>query len=228
MKMKFKFLIIILSLFLISGCKAEYNFTINDESISENLFIYDSYDNLNNGNNDQKIEELALEFEDFERGYDFYNSSRKLEKENRNRIGYRYNMDLDLNEYDALSIVRKCYEKVEINKGEKITINTSDEFLCFDYYKDLDDVTIKMSTDFKEVETNSNLNSDGEYIWNITKETAQNSPIKISIDTTSKEQNSNSINFLKITIFGIVIITLLIIIFVILKINKKIKKNHEV
>lgn len=227
--MKKKFIILLFT-FILCGCSAEYEFSI-DESLMEKLFIYDSYENLENiTKTEEGSNEIAQTINRFERGYDFYNPSREFVNQDVNKIGYLYNMKHKINEFDATSIIRKCYEDININEeNDYIEINTTNKFLCFELFNNLTSVeVIYKNNKNKKIDSNSDYINNNQYIWNINKNNKNNKPINLKIykNENASSVKKNNFNFKMLII--LIIFILLIFGLIIIKIINKIKKNNTI
>ena len=223
-----KGLIILFLAFILCGCSAEYEFSIND-TLNENIFIYDSYNNLEQKlKTDEDMNNAAFELTRFERGYDFYHPQRKYTDENKDKIGYTYSMEHNISEFDATSIIRKCYDDINIKEtNDFIEIKTTEKFLCFDLFKELDNAYITFNNiDDKKIESNADSIDDEQYKWNIIRKNSNIKPIELKIYKNETNSTKKSSSGLSKIIIPIIIIILLIII--ITKILNKTKDNNKI
>ena len=117
------------------------------------------------------------------------------------------------------SILNQCYRNPVVTVNEDIvTINTGEEFECYDLYEYLENVKVVFKTNHKVISANSDSKDGNSHIWNITKEGTKN--IEISYDN-----SVTSINFIPYLIIGIVVVFVMIICYYIIK---KSKKNNEI
>lgn len=213
-----KKVILIISLLLLTGCTANYEVNIKNNKITEKLTLIE-----NNGLNfDKKLESgstLRELFDSIVNSKDQYAEPvYKVNSINTNdTLGIEYNSIKD-KKIENLSALNTCYKnpKVEVTNGV-VTIETGNDFECYDYYELLDSVKVVINTNHKVISNNADEKKGNSYIWNITKDGNKN--IKFSYN---EKINDNSK-----TILIIVIILLVAVISVILFLKKS-KKNNEI
>lgn len=196
-----KILIILPFLFLLSGCHAEYRVHISSKNIQDNLFIYDSIENIDQLNSDD-ISNTFLTFEGFFTGFkkEFVNTDRR-------KIGYHYTYELPKDDFSTLSLTRPCYTDFQMDETkEEITIQTSPSLICFEEYKQLEDVSIILTSDYEQITSNADEIKKNEHIWHITKENYQNKPLEIHIQKNKIKKSSSTIWIVPIIIILILII----------------------
>jgi len=178
MKVKF-FLLSLFILLICSGCTVEYNLNIDDKlNLNESITI--------NGNSEEDINKIrdfnsylpvdisiddSSAFNSKKDDIEYYNVKKK---KNDSVMNFDYSYDVDL--FNNNVFVRSCYEYVTVmdnyNKEEKrdeLLLSTSNKFLCFDQFDNLDSVVIKIKTK-RDVYFNNADNVIGNtYIWNITE-----------------------------------------------------------
>lgn len=212
-----KKIILILITLLLTGCAAKYEINIDQDKIYDNIEIYEDSTIFNN-KTDKENKELNELILDWERGYDFY----KKELFTTDKItGYRYQYDFSFDEYTAMSQLRKCYDDFELTNQNNITLKTSKEFLCGDYYPNANEITISITSKYTIIESNADVRSNNIHTWKINKNNYKNKPITITINknNTYKEDNKKSLLNTK----QIIIILLFIALIIILRIRKKAK-----
>ena len=141
-----KYLILICAIF-ITGCSAEYNLIIKDNSYKDSLLLY--------GN--QNLLKEQLEEED--NNIDIMIATIRQEKPNyKEKIieksidvtGYEYTSSGKIKNLESNSIVNLFYDEVSIKEENNIiTIKTSDAIRNGDYGTKLDDVVINIKTNRK-------------------------------------------------------------------------------
>lgn len=209
--MKRKIIILATTLILLTGCSATYNLYLDKNNITERTYIYDStkklegleYYDMDKGN-EISIDLYANEVAAFENNFKY--EKEEIKTNNGNNFGYRYNTSYKYNEFNKLSAVAACYDKIEIKNDGNISVKTSNEFKCFDKYSLLEDVTIRIHYTGKVLNTNADKVENDIYIWKITKDNYKNSGI---IFTAEKVKTKIFSTF---QIVGLIILTILIVI----------------
>ena len=215
--MKGKILLII-SLFILTGCSAKYNINFTDSHIIDNIEIYENSSIVNNANKEKEdeVNQLIL---DWENGFDFY----KRELYATDTItGYRYTYEFTYEEYDAMSELRRCYEEFElINNNDYITLTTSDEFLCGTYYPNSNEITINITSQYEIESSNADKNDNNTHSWIINKNNYKDHSINLKINKTEKhkEENKPKLNIKQISV--IILFIFLIIVLIIRKRRNK-------
>lgn len=205
--MKKKRLLILLSIFLLTGCQAEYNIVIEENIVKEELLVYEtnmSKWNTIQGNNILTYQQYQQEYKsspvgiyyndqnvDVETGF---NPNRRYYTINllneSNKKGLSFNNDFGINRYADSYIIRNCFNRINIsNQNNIMTISTNKELSCMNYIDGLDKITINIKTNYEVLETNATNNDNNTYTWIITKNNYTNSNIYIKIN---KDANSNS------------------------------------
>lgn len=209
--MKKKIIILAAALILLTGCSTTYDLYLDENSITEKTYIYDNtklleeleYYDMDKGN-EISIDLYANEVAAFEK--DFKYEKEEIKTNNGNDFGYRYNNTYKYNEFNKSSMITDCYDKIEINSNDKISIKTSNEFKCFDKYSLLNDVTVKIHYTGKVLSTNANKKENGIYTWKITKDNYQNSSIVFNAEKVKTKV------FSTFQLVGLIVFTILTII----------------
>ena len=245
--MKKKKLLILLSVFLITGCQAEYNIVIDDNSVKEELLVYETNMNKWNtiqGNNILTYEQYQQEYKNSPVGIYYndqnidgevgFNSNRSYYTINllndNNKKGLNFTTDFKLNRYANSYIAKNCFKYINVlNQLGTITISTNNELSCMNYIDGLDKITINIKTDYEVLETNATSIKDKTYTWVITKDNYTNSNIYIKINkyanpsSSSKNNSNNNVSNFQLT-YLIIVVVLLLLGFLI---YRKFKKNSE-
>lgn len=203
-----KILILILFIFLLSGCSVEYNLEFKDNIFIEKLSVgqFDSnevkefgyftpYATINH-----TTEELYK--------FDYSNNYLKLSY---NHKGSNFEKSIAFNE---------CYELSNISYDDKYYyILTSNEFKCMSYlgYK-ADEVKINFKSDHVVVEANADYVDGNTYTWVINNNNSSNKPIKLKMvkevvddDKTDNNEDKNKYESVFLIILGVVVIGVLVV-----------------
>ncbi len=200
---KIKIIISLISIFLITGCTANYNITINsDLSISDNSFG-------NVGNSIYKDPSLSLE----ERTTNVIREN----IETVNKLGYNYavlnegqtiqfsNNFKSLDDYKEKNkyVYQQWFKQLDIKEEEKVLIISATDFYPYNEQDPdkiiIDNLNINIKTPFKVLESNADSINKNDYIytWKINSKTKDKS-IFLKIDTSynMKKEKNKKILFL--------------------------------
>ena len=158
-----KFIIFVISIFLISGCQAEYTLLINDEEYSDSLFLFNSQSYLLDKlkYEDNSMDVVVAEIRSKKSNYE-----EEFVTESVDRTGYLYSSQGDISNLAKNSIVTLFYDNVDVNiEDEILTLKTS-SFIDFDQYgAPLDDVSIVIKSNRELIDTNAHEVNDNTYKW---------------------------------------------------------------
>lgn len=239
--MKKKKLLVLLSILLLTGCQAEYNIVIDEDTIKEELLVYEtnmSKWNTIQGNNVLTYQQYQQEYKDAPIGVYYndqnvdaeigFNPNRKyytidlLDKNNKK--GLTFTNDFGISNYADSYIIRSCFKHVNIlNQRDTISISTDSELSCMNYMDGIDKITINIKTNYEVLDTNATSVNDKTYTWVITKNNYTNSEIYMKINklvnSSSNTSNAFVSNFQ--LMYAIIVIVFLLVGFLIYKIFKK-------
>ena len=205
-----KTIILLITLLLLTGCKATYNINFN-ETIDEEIKIYTENENINKANQ-KDAEHFYEKIDDWERGHEFYKKERYTDLD---FTGYKYTDSFNYEDYDAISQLRKCYDNFTFTKNDFIELKTSNEFLCATYYNEVESMELTIDSKYSIVGSNADETDGNKHIWHINKTNYKNKPIILKIDTTKeavikKEKKINVKMIATITVFIILNIAFII------------------
>jgi len=233
--MKGKIITLLLMLCFITGCDANYKLEYINGKFNEKLEIInfsnikDEVINVYNfdlSTNYLDISDYSKE-EGLKQGYKYYN--KKLED---NALIYEYEfLDMD---YANSQIARTLYPKMSVLKDELNSNKISDIYLR---YPELDNITIEFKTDKFVSYHNADDKINDAYYWYINKNNYERKEIKISFSEEDsrdfvevlKEEakdldNNDYDNLFKYTFIILGLVSLVIIIFVFIKVKTSNKK----
>jgi len=228
---------IIILLFLITGCKAEYNLDIDKElNLNEKTTIIASTSQEQQRISDYnyhlpidiKIDESNA-FREKQKDLEYYE---KKKESNNNILKFSYPYDID--KFNEGHVAKTCYQYVTVMKtknketeNEQLLLSTSKEFKCFDIYDGLEEVTIKITSRYKLLETNADKSENYTYTWNINKLNYQDRAIYLLLDITDRDETwwekFQKTGFYKYGIFIIIIL----LAFIIYKLFKKYSEMRD-
>lgn len=222
---KFKIFCLICCMFLLSGCSAEYNLTIKNSTMEEDInAIFDKATESELANRMEGIRRTA--FYNYDTRENEYYDFTKRETDDNIILNYSYQYTgNDLYKSEAAS---RCYYKRIVNVTDNvITINTDNQVACL--YKDgdreIDSITVNIRTALTVLENNADKVNGNTYTWYINDKNYTNKPIYIKIE---KERYQESFTSQVISIIVILIIVVIIGILIYFKALRRRKKNNKI
>lgn len=205
--------ILLCIIFLLTGCNVEYNVTINNDKIDENISVYtDTLDYISesdgNSNNINNIDYYAYNSSDAK-----YKYNKTIKKSNNL---YEINLTYSHNPNEFINSTALNYFKYHsfINDEKYYYIKLQDGLK--NGYKDKisKKVLVKITTSNKVVQNNADKIEGNTYIWEITKTNADNKEIIFQVMKNEKNDGfvvkSNG-NVLIMGAIAIFIVTVLIV-----------------
>ena len=208
-----KILILICLLFL-TGCEFNYNLIIDNDNIKETGAVYFSNEELDGLSIQEKLKKITNKY--------FINEDILIGQKEEyldidNQLGYRVINNYDLNENPEITTVLYCYENVNIINNEKIiSMETTDSFLCYNYYSELDKFTVHIYSKLKNLKNNADLVNGNDYYWYITKDNYDNKKIEFEF-----EKSKSNDEYILLCIFGIILICGLVVTLILKSKNNK-------
>lgn len=235
-----KIFVLFLSMFLLTGCSAEYNLIFENDSLNESLNVVSGKDNIYDGQTfsslvdnyysqvnllvDYKIELGDMSEEEALTKYDFYNKS-ILDKNGIYGLNLSYIYE-DKIKYTNSSLVYSLFNGVSITESYIKAYSIND---VFSNYPNLDNIKISFKTDKTVLSTNCDEEKDDVYYWYLDKDNYVNKTIKINFENNVDIDNelvkkSNSywnMIYICIALLGIGILIAIIVIY------EKVKKSNK-
>lgn len=210
-----KILILLCLILMITGCNVEYNVTINNDKIDENITVYT--DSLNftsesdgNSNNINNIDYYAYNSSDNK-----YKYNKTIKKSNNL---YEINLTYTHTPNEFVNSTSLNYFKYHsfINDEKYYYIKLQDGLK--NGYKDKisKTVLVKINTDNKVVQNNADKIEGNTYIWEITKENADKKEILFQVMKNEKNDgfvyktNGNVLIMGSIAIFIVIVLIIVI------------------
>lgn len=228
--MKKKILILILLIFMISGCSVEVNVSISDMKIKESSDITV----LENALYTKEI--LRTSFRDYIPIYaedlivdtipdqpfsgTLYYNKNTTDLENGYRFNYSYDFDID--KYGDARTIKEGFRDYSYSyRNDIISLSTDNEGLIyFNDYPLLEEVTVNIKTDYLVEENNADSVNGNTYTWVFNKDSKKS--IDIVIDTSkSGDRVLGIVNVSTVITIGVVIGIVLIILVLLLIRNRK-------
>lgn len=183
MLMKFKKLILVALLLLVTGCSTEYTVKVNsDQTIDETIVVLQP----NNlwGSNKEEINEqidwtLVFAKDETEPAY-FYNQEKILGTTHSGvKYSYKFNKDNFVSDSD---IIKNCFDSYDFYLDEQWLNISASQFKCFDTLGNNYSLSINIITDGKVINGNYDKNDGNKYTWTISED--EDVSINLLIDLT--------------------------------------------
>lgn len=224
-----KILMLLIFIFLVSGCSVEYNLNINeDSSINEEVVAYENTNRLESKTRLKGEQACNYLYNMFKR--DNEDISVNYSEKNSVTYGTARTIHKDIDDF-ASKFSSDIFEKVEVLRNEdEITITTvqkdklgGDSVTSYIY----DDIEINITIPFKVTEHNADSVSKNTYTWKINKDQEEKTIKIVYKDNELPNRASITINNTKYNlkyeyfiIGGIAFIILGIVLFVFIKSKK--------
>lgn len=182
---KITYLIFLISVFSLTGCTSNFDVSIKDEMIIQNVSISMNNNEITKETVAKTLEDLVLNEENDSEflGYFTIIGNKKSNPLNAN-INY------NVNNYDFDYALSFCYDNQNITYNNNILTISANNFNCFQKYNIINNININVTTGYKVLEHNADSVNDNTYTWNITK-SSLNKNIKLKLDTTVDEIKQN-------------------------------------
>lgn len=196
---KMKKIILIVLLFLATGCSVDYELTIDDNlDFTENIAIQAEndiesiqieqdpwpikayYSDPDSGEYPEKLE-----------GIEYYNNQLNL---NSNLYQKKLSYTFSKLKFKDANSIKSCYEHfyvMEDSKENTITISTSPKFLCMEDYPSLNKVNIIINVNQSVITSNADQINQNQYVWTITPQNYESRGIILTFKKSIQEENSN-------------------------------------
>lgn len=238
---KIKLILIIMVMFLLSGCEANYSLYIDKDVFNETTTVLansgelNAYDSQTYLTMKQKIDLYYKKYVDIvyqnpyynpylddpQKGINYYN---KELINNGKGYGFKYSYNFNKENYLNSNIINTFFKNNNSVLNDNKYILDVYTFNGFERYNDLTQVTINITTDLEVKKSNADSVYNNVYTWTITKDDALNKKIYLELVNINKldKKTENKI---------IIIIILLIFIVGLLSyaiLNKKRLKNNSI
>lgn len=201
-----KIIYLILMLFLITGCDATYNLTLENNNFTENLEITNSDKktwNINNPSNKdirnqtlnsalatdyrEEIPEVNTKIE----GIKYYDI-KNIDTEN--TLGISYKGDFTLYDYQYSTIVNTNVKSFNYqNNKDGIIINIKKPIDAFNLYPELNNLTIKFKTNHQVIKNTADDIVDDVYYFYLNKNNYQDKKIIIELSNDYKTTSNDAL-----------------------------------
>lgn len=221
--MKLKYIVILLSVLLLSGCSIEYQIDLDKKlNVKENIKLLPT-----TSEDIEKFKEFNL-FVPINKEVDDYSAFTEKIKDieyykskiSNKQIEFEYEFDKDT--YINSSFVNNAYEFISITPvNNALVLSTSKEFLLFDNYDNLEEVKITINSKYKLIKSNADEERKHSYTWIINKENAYGKNIYLKLDTSIEDltilEKIENGDYLNIFTISLLLFIIGFIIYIILK-----------
>jgi len=222
---KLKFIILFFCIFLLSGCSVEYNLTIDESTMEEDInAIFDKATESEIANRMERVRRTSYYNLDT-RENEYYNFKKR---EDENNIILNYNYIYTSNNLYKSEAASRCYYKRIVNvTDDYITIDTDEQVACLykDGEKQIDNITVNIKTNLPVVSNNADNVTSNTYTWYINDDNYTNKPISIKIE---KQEAGEPFDIESISVLIVVIVFLILCIIIYLIMRVKHKKNNKI
>lgn len=221
--------ILICSLFILTGCSIEYNLSINEDlSVKEKIIASEETNRMEAMTKSKGDNAVNYIYDMFKRNDERVSLSSRNQSKKTYTTAVKSHKDIESYSKDFKSDV---FQKVNIKKENDIVTFTANQTKPLgnnqSYSLIYDDITLTMYIPFKVIENNADTVSGNTYIWKI-KNDGKLKYIKIKYNEGMKKNAFNlkinnkvlNIDYAIIGISGIILVLLIIFIVVAIK-NKK-------
>lgn len=203
-----KLLLVIVCIFMLTGCDIEYNLTIDNDSFDEKIVLSilkqdTSFENMT----DYLKNKIPISNERYETK--FYEPSIDVH-ENSYDLVYDYSYDLD--SFKNGFFVNNCYTDINITEdGDILNISSGKDFRCLSPDNGLiaDSAKINIKTKLEVLDNNADSVNGDTYTWNINRNNYETKTINLKL----KKVNENNFDFsfiiyiaIPIIIFGVIFV----------------------
>ena len=199
---------------MLAGCSVNYEVVIKNDKITEKIKIIETDSNYITKTFDSGLNMKQI-FSSIVKGDEFtnkdYNAS-VIDKDN--EVGLNYSKTFT--NFNSSDVIGQCYDSYLVEKNDKIvSIDTGDEFTCYEYYENINEINVVFKTNNKVITNNADEVNGNKYTWHITESGNK----RINFVYEIKKDNS---------IYFIVIGLLVVVGIIIISIYNKIKKTNSI
>ena len=220
-----KLLILPVLIILMSACTAEYNITIAEDGIKEEIIAYYDNNKANKKIVNQLYKQKAAAYYDMDKNITNYYHIKKYGNKTSSKLALKYDYEYENHtKLQNSNVLKQCFYNVSVVKDKKfLTLNTSEGVDCFshDGQEMIDKVDVSITTNYKVAESNADKVLNNKYIWTITDNNSDSKSIYMKIDYTDKKQQQKVNNQIYIYLLIFVIISPVLLILVRSYRNKK-------
>ena len=252
MKKKYLILVLIIILINLCGCTVNYEININDDVVTENMEFYETDskkinalyppDSVSSDSIEKYTYKQMINFQNLNDEYAFKNNlnpeqiynKRKIDESN--KMGMKYSYAFNINDYTNSNIANSFVTHFSARtSGEFYAVSALDFSSIFSQYPYLNNISVKIKTNHKVVDSTADSTEGNEYIWNITKSNAKTKNVSIKLYKYASYSNKSNNNLSKEKLFSnirtilIVVLCIAISLFIVIIIlRKKANRNNRI
>lgn len=160
---KNKILILLIILFLMTGCQAEYNLTIDNDTYTESINMTvdndDTYNIQNLKENNQYISSSSTNGLIYE----------KTIEENYDNTIFNYKHSFSFDEFRG-TLNGKCFNKINLTESDGIYSLYASDFICYgEHEQTAESYKINIKTNYNVINNNADEVNNNVYTWMIDK-----------------------------------------------------------
>lgn len=215
---KIKLISLLAIIFIVTGCEANYNLTIEKDKMIETVDFFADNTKANSNIIKTYLDGDLMAYYDLDS-----KMPRNYEKkgiDSKNKVGLNLSYEYSDDNLQKSALLNMCYYNKNIIKTDDTLIITTDgKAMCFykDGQKTLDKLTINIKSNFKVLENNADKIEDDVYTWYITDENYQNHPINLKVDLTSEKKDYTFIIISLCVLGGLILAAISVLVFVYIK-----------
>lgn len=248
------FMICIIVLITLTGCTANYNINIIDNTVHEDMEFYEtdskkinavySPNSTNSESGEKYTYKQIINLEKSYVNYAFKDNQNKSEVYSKNKIdetnklGIKYSYDFNINDYTNSNIANSFAQYFSARTVDELYIISGLDFSnTFNRYSYLSNIKVNIKTNHKVAKSNADSSSNGSYVWNISKSNAKSKKVSIEIykdvDYSDEEENDlkkdDKKSKISLTTILIVVLSIAISSFIVIIIlRKKMDRNNKI
>lgn len=191
-----KKILLLMCLFLLTGCSANYNLVIDENIYHESLEITNSnYDDIYKSQIENALNaSVPADINYYDPvsthkvdGVNYYEVEKNLDDTN---LGLTYKYDFYYENYQNSTILKLFDSRSELLQNNNIvSLNATADYKVFLKYPELDKLNIKISTNKKVYTHNADRVSGNDYYWVILKDDSTSKKINFSYDKYENKQD---------------------------------------
>jgi len=193
-----KIVLLLIMIFMLTGCSVEYNLIISEDSITEDIYLKSENENESNiiYNYLKPVEafiDSPMNSESNEKldGVEYYVMNKNINSLNLYELNLNYKFNYD--DFINSNIVNQSVSLFEIDKSYGVYyLDTGASLNIFDLYPELNTLKVSISLNelYEIVDTNADKIIDNVYIWNVTRNNYTSNPISISFKEKPVEEEN--------------------------------------
>jgi len=202
-----KILLIVVLLFLTTGCKVHYEVELKDGIVTESSYITIDNNNLISGSVYDAVDQIIMKYDPIHDWLVTYETEEIFGKDDSTlRVTGMYKME----DYGNSMPLNLCYDNYNVSLNDNYyEISTPKGAVCFDNYEEIEEIKISFKTNHKVYSHNADKVKNGVYTWNITEDNKESKSIYLKTSKVAVDEVNNSWVYLVLIAIFIIIVGLL-------------------